>query len=206
MKNKGVEKMKKIRLLFFSLGFLFSLYLIIPGPRLPPPDLPDSLKSDLPGDTVQIPNVSAYFTDKEREEVISFYRNYFSRSSFLNIPLPAIKFNHPPERAKEIVVDTIQTYYLEELVHPLRESLFINGFNWQKDVFTPEAAKKKNKIIAGNRVWQSKVTLKWFSSSLLFRLLVFWTAWILIWVVLSLWANELKKSLLVLKRLARRKK
>jgi len=183
---------KILKSLFFTFGIIFSLYLILPGPSLPPPDLPDSLKSDEPGDTIQLINVSAYYTEKDRETVIKFYQDYFSRSSFLNIPLPTIRLNHPPETAKTIIKDTMQTYYLEELAHPLRESLFINGFEWEKDVFTPVEKRAKNKMIYRGIVWPAKITLKWSGSNTLVRLAVFWPAWILFGFCLGLFIQQIK--------------
>ncbi len=168
--------MKKV---WLAVGILFTIYLVIPGPEMPPPGLPDSLKSTEPGDTVQIDNLSAYFTNKNRREVIDFYQAYFSRSSFLNLPLPTIKLNHPPEYAKQVIKDTMRTYYFEELVHPFRESLFINGFDWEKDVFTPVESREKNKIKVDGEIWRAKVTLNWFASNVFVRILVFWAAWIL---------------------------
>ncbi len=172
--------MKKI---WLGVGILLTVYLSLPGPQLPPPDLPESLKSTEPGDTVQIKNLSAYFTDKNRNEVIEYYQNYFSRSAFLNIPLPVVRLNHPPEYAKVIIIDTIKTYYLEELVIPFKQSLFINGFDWQKDVFTPEEGRKKNRIEVDGKIWQAKITLKWFSSNVFIRSGLFWMAWVLIWII-----------------------
>lgn len=181
--------MKKI---WFILGLLISFYLIIPGPKLPPPDLPQSLKSDEPGDTIQISRVSAYYTEKQRPEVFDFYTQYFSNSGFLNLPLPTYRLNHPPEFAKEVWVDTKQSYYLEEAVHPLRESLFINGFEWENDVFTPPERRIKNKINIAGKIWPAKVSLRWFPSKTVSRLLVFWPAWLLFWLVGKNWLQELK--------------
>jgi len=182
---------KLLKFLFFTFGIIFSVYLILPGPKLPPPDLPDSLKSDLPGDTIQLNNVSGYFTNQERQEVIAFYQEYFSHSSFLNLPLPLIRLNHPPEYAKEIIKDTMQTYYFEELVHPFRESLFINGFEWEKDVFTPAASRLANKLIYKEITWPSKITLRWSSSNGLIRLIIFWPACGLFAFTFGLFFNQL---------------
>lgn len=179
--------------LWLGLGILLTIYLIIPGPKMPPPGLPKSLKSTEPGDTVQIENLSAYFTNKSRQEVIAYYQDYFSKSSFLNIPLPTIRLNRPPEYAKQVIKDTIQTYYFEELVHPFRESLFINGFDWEKDVFTPEASREKNKIKVGGKIWQAKITLHWFPSHVLVRTSIFWFSWILLWQIGKEAVKEVKR-------------
>ncbi len=181
-------KMKKIWLI---LGIAISLYLLLPGPKLPPPDLPESLKSTEPGDTVQLPRISAYFTDKTRSEVLEFYTDYFSRSSFLGIPLLTYRLNHPPEYVKQVIRDTTRSYYLEEIVHPFRESLFVNGFDWEKDVFTKPEHRAKNKILVGGKVWRAKITLRWFSSWVGVRVSVFWLAWGLGWMILREWGKEM---------------
>lgn len=153
MKKKAITL---ILLLPFYL--LITFYLLLPPPS-DLPDLPDSLRSTLPGDTVQIPGVSAYFTDLDRQTVISFYEENFSRSSFLGIKFPTFRLNHPPERARQIYVDTMRSYYLEEVIHPFRESLYINGFEWEKDVFTVPGKRIKNKLMVGDQEFKSKVTL-----------------------------------------------
>lgn len=192
--------MKRGKFLFLGFGLLFGFYLLIPEPKLPPPDLPNSLKSDLPGDTIQITDVSGYFTDQERSEVISFYQDYFSRSPFLGLWLPTVKLNHPPEYAKQVIRDTTQSYYLEELIHPLKGSLFINGFEWEEDVFTKPEKRAANKIITGDKVWRTKVTLRWFASKTIIRLLLFWLSWLLFWLVGSFWLKELSDGLSRLRR------
>lgn len=121
----------KIALLFLC---VFLVYLLLPTPNEPPPP-PDSLRSTEPGDTVEIPGLFAYYTNLSRGEIIDFYQGHYSRSSFLNIPLPGFKLNHPPEYAYEAIRDTIHSSYLEEIVHPMRESFYINGYEPANDPF-----------------------------------------------------------------------
>ncbi len=185
--------MKVFRAVFLGLGILFSIYLLLPGPELPPPDLPDSLKSTELGDTIQIPNVAAYFTDKTRAEVMEFYSRYSSKPSFLGITLPSYRLNYPPEYARQAIRDTIKTYYLEEIVQPLKASLFINGFEWESDVFTKPEHRPKNKVVIDNKVWRTKLTLHWFPSKIWVRLGVFWLAWITLWFVGKEWIGEIRK-------------
>ena len=157
--------MKKILFSFLIIFNLFAVwYLIIPLPQIP--DLNYAIKSDLPGDTTQLQNVTGYFTNLSRTEVINFYK--------ANIPgLFRIQLNHPPEKAKEIIKDTIQTYYLEEFVLPFKESVFINGYDWQKDVFTKPEKRIINKIIYHGIDYQSKITIKVFSTSIIQRFIGF---------------------------------
>ena len=174
-------------------GILIGLYLVLPGPSLPPPDLPLSVKSDQPGDTVQIPHVAAYFTNQKRSEVLSFYTRYFSRSSFLGFPLPTYRLNHPPEYAKKVWVETKRSYYLEEVVHPFRESLFVNGYEWKNDVFTKPTKREKNKLIFAGKVWEAKVSLRWFYSPGWARIFVFLLSWIAFYFLIKMWAREIKE-------------
>jgi len=177
--------------LYLGLGALISFYLLLPAPELPPPDLPESVKSDLPGDTVQLTNVSAYFSNKNRHEVLSFYTDYFSRSKFLHIPLLTYRLNHPPEKARQVFRETKRSWYLEEIVHPLRGSLFVNGFEEGKRIDGKVIVEKK-KLVYQGREWKNKISLRWFYSPGWARLLVFWFSWGLVYLVGQFWWQEIK--------------
>ncbi len=167
--------MNKFEKLFFIGVFIIgTVYLILPAPR-DFPDLPGAVKSTEPGDTVQIANVKAYYTDMSRQEVVNFYKNYFSRSPFHFIPLLTYKLNHPPERIREVLRNTQQSTYVEELVHPLRESVFVNGFEWNNDPFTKPSRRIKNILEVNGKVYQFKVTLFYQESKVWERLLVFYS-------------------------------
>lgn len=159
----NIKKLLLLLLLVFNLTSIY--YLLIPLPDLP--DLPQSQKSDEPGDTTQISHVTAYYTYLTRPQVINFYlANYQG-------PL-RLRLNHPPEKAREIIRDTIQSYYFEEIHLPLKESLYINGYEWQNDVFTRPDKRIKNKLLFRNIEYPSKITLRrypvplWQSISILF--------------------------------------
>lgn len=159
---------------FFSLLFILgTFYLVLPAPR-EFPDLPNSIKSIEPGDTTQKVNVSAYYTDLSRSEVLNFYSQYFSRSPFLNLPLFSYRLNHPPERIREVLRDTQQSTYVEEVIHPLRESVFISGFEWDNDPFTPPERRIKNILMVEGKTYRFKVTLYYQESRLWQRLLVYY--------------------------------
>jgi hypothetical protein len=138
--------------------FLIIIYLTIPGPQELPP-LPQSIKSTEPGDTIQIPGISAYYTDLSRQEVISFYQKNYSNSSFLNIPFLTYRLNHPPEMSKDLIRSTQQSSYLEEMVHPMRESLYVSGFEWENDPFTIVEKRPKNRTIINGHTYKAKITL-----------------------------------------------
>ena len=152
-----------------------TFYLVLPPPA-DFPDLPGAVKSIEPGDTGQIKNVSAYYTDMPRKNVVDFYFNYFSRSPFLNIPLITYKLNHPPERIREVLRETQQSTYVEEIVHPFRESVFINGFEWNNDPFTPPWAREQNILMVNGKTYQFKVTIFYQESKVWQRLIIFYLA------------------------------
>ncbi len=159
---------KKIFILFSVILFI---YMIWPGPGeisdLKP--LPNSAKSTLSGDTVQIPNVSAYFSNNFRNFVVPFYyKNYQENSHF---PFPPIRLNHPPEYSWTVIKKPTDTTYLEEFVYPLRDSLYVNGFENYHPNGTPVfwGAPKLNE---GDKIWYTKTTLRLYTSNLVVRVLM----------------------------------
>ncbi|MDD2482649.1 MAG: hypothetical protein PHE32_02230 [Candidatus Shapirobacteria bacterium] len=156
---------KKILIALLCLFNIFAIvYLVSPTPTLP--DLVNSVRSDEPGDTIQLKNVSAYYTNMTRTEVMNFYKAYYSGSFRIII-------NHPPEKAKEIIRDTIQSYYFEEYVLPFKESLYINGFEWENDVFTLPEKRIKNKLIFKDKEYKAKITIKTIPTSIPKRITAF---------------------------------
>lgn len=157
----------------FLFSFLFLLYLVWPfGPKSINDfsALPQSVKSTLSGDTVEVPNVSAYFSNNYRSFVTKyFYRQFQYLTKF---PFPPLVLNHPPEYAFNYIKDQTQSTYLEEYVYPLRGSLFVNGL----EPF--EETTKKGRYLgatyfdAGGQLWETKVTLRYYPTKLINRLLV----------------------------------
>lgn len=176
---------KAIITIIVVINILFIAYLITPTPILKP--LPDSVRSTLPGDTTQLQNVTGYYTNLSRTEVIKFYRSFYSS------PL-LIRINHPPEKAKEIFRDTMQSYYLEEFIIPFKESLFINGYDWEKDVFTKPEKRIANKLIYNNIVYQSKINTKVYRTNILTRIIIFLTCEINIYLIYLCYKNLFKKN------------
>jgi hypothetical protein len=157
--------LKKILItLLIILNIVIIYYLYLPLPAIS--DLPNSAKSDLPGDTVQIPNVSAYFTNLSRDQIISFYRSQFT-SPF------TIEINHPPEKSKQIILDTTQSYYFYEFYIPFKGSLYVNGYEWENDVFTKPEKRAVNKLIFKDILYPTKVTIRTFPTSPYTRIFIF---------------------------------
>lgn len=163
-----VPIMKRV-FLIFSLALL--IYMVWPGPNKISDfeGLPNSSKSTLEGDTIQIPNVSAYFSDNFREFIVPFYKENFQKLN--NFPFPPIQINRPPEHSWIAIKKHTDTTYIEEFVYPLRGSLYVNGFEpfysdgspkfWGSTVFT-----------IGEVSYLTKTTLRYYPSNLLARIIV----------------------------------
>ncbi len=168
-----MKLLKKTIIPFFII--LGTFYLVLPAPK-DFPALPQGVRSIEPGDTGQIVNVSAYYTDMSRSEVLDFYAKYFSRSTLWNVPLITYRLNHPPERIREVLRATQQSTFVEEIVHPLRESVFVNGFEWNNDPFTPPKSREQNIFVVNGKIYQFKITLFYQESKVWQRLVIFYLA------------------------------
>lgn len=149
---------KKVYKLF---SIIFLLYLLLPNFTFPKPP-PDSLKSEEPGD-IETPLRRAYYTNLSREEVLNHYKENFSKSLFLNIHVPTYRLNYPPEESQTLVRDQTRSTFLEEIVHPFRESIFVNGFK-------PTLA--RNLIEIDGVSWKQKITVKLISSNFIYRIII----------------------------------
>lgn len=107
-----------------TLSALFFVYLVVPGPDFPSPP-PGAVQSEEKADQ-ESPLRRAYFTNFTRQEVVDYYRGAFGKS--LILPLPSIRLNYPPEDAQTLIRDQTRSTFLEEVAHPFRESIYINGF------------------------------------------------------------------------------
>lgn len=158
-----------------ALVYLLGLvYLILPARTVA--DLPGALKSDEPGDTWQNPGQSAYFTDLTRDQVMKFYQTSFSLH-LGPISIKPYRLNYRPEDTATYVRGYIDSYYLEELVLPFRDSLFVNGWTPKLSpqfANLPQTEKDKAMINIKGQPFDSKITLRPYYSSLWARVLV-WT-------------------------------
>lgn len=160
-----------IKKLFILFSVLLLIYMAWPGPsriaQFPP--LPNSVKSTLEGDTIQIPNVSAYFSDNFREFVVPFYSSEYQKLS--KFPLPPLKLNHPPEYSWIAIKKHTDSTYLEELVYPLKSTLFVNGL----EPFTYTGEPRwwgATKFEVEGKSLLTKTTLRFYPSPLFVRFLV----------------------------------
>lgn len=69
--------------------------------------------------------------------------------------------NYPPEEAQTLIRDQTQSSFLEEIVHPGRESLFINGY---------VPIKPEEQINREGKHYTNKITVRYIPSSSIPRL------------------------------------
>lgn len=144
--------MKKI-LLLVVLVFI-GIYLILPSPSFPPAP-PGSIRSVEPGDTESIYR-RGYYTNLTRPEIMDYYDQAFRG------PVQ-YRLNLPPEDAYSVIRDQTKSSFLEQIIHPGRESLYIN-------VFVP--TKPTEQINIKGIHYLNKVTVRYLPSHPISRLTV----------------------------------
>lgn len=148
------------------------IYLSLPTPALP--DLRDSGRSDEPGDTWQHPDQKGYYSNLTRAEVLSDIQSK-SLLTFLGRTIFPYRLNYPPENAQTLVRDQINTYYLEEIVYPLRNSTFVNGWEPKKSPkYLKTLETSTSDLYLHGVPYDAKITLRPVDSPVWARLLV-WT-------------------------------
>ena len=156
--------MKKIIIfiyILFALALLF--YVALPDFDFPKPP-PDSVQSKEPAD-METPLRRAYFTNYTRQQVLSWYEGQFKHSAFHNLPMPTYLLNYPPEDSGTIIRDQTRSTFLEEVVHPFRETVFINGYE-------PAPTDDKDKIVINGVRWRQKIIVKFVPTNFFLRVFV----------------------------------
>jgi hypothetical protein len=103
--------------------------------------------------------------------VLEYYTKVFSWSGW-GMPLPTYRLNYPPEEAQTIIREQTRSSYLEEIVHPLRESFYVNGY---------EPKESEDKISVDGQPYTSKVTVRYVRSNVAVRAGVFGVALVAGW-------------------------
>ncbi len=176
------KKINKVGLFLIILFFIGLVYILLPGPSsindFSP--LSDSVKSQLEGDTIQNPNIAAYFSDFRRVYITKYYQDMFASKLFLGIKIPPIRLNHPPEEAYRYVRDQQESTFLEEYVFPLRESLFVNGYEpfIENEIFHAPHSPYGDRVEYKQNWYLSKTTLRFYPSNIFFRLFVYLGIWV----------------------------
>lgn len=162
---------KLLNFFIVLLILLFFIYLILPNPPFPPPpsmSLVSNEKADLESSLRR-----AYYTNLTRREVLEYYQKFF---------FPSYRLNYPPENAYSLIRDQTRSTFLEEVVHPFRESLFVNGF---------EPKEPKDEIRVDGILYRQKITVKLVTSRLIVRLLVSMLTLFSLYLV----SSQLKKAM-----------
>lgn len=173
-----------IKILFILFSTLFIIYLLLPNPTFPEPP-PDALQSNESADT-ETPLRRAYFTNYTREEVMIHYKDQFEKPMIFGIFLPSYRLNYPPEEAQTIIRDQTRSTFLEEIVHPFRESVYINGF---------KPSLQKDAIFIEGKDWYQKITVRFVPSNTLTRVIVVGLALVLVAIVFKEWEIAAKSVL-----------
>ncbi len=174
--------MKKLLLIIPALlSLIFLFYLVLPNPAFPLPPA-DALQSNEPADS-ETPLRRAYFTNLTREEIISHYQKQLEHAVILNIPLPTYRLNYPPEEAGTIIRDQTRSTFLEEIVHPFRESVYVNGF---------EPKEVKDAIFIAEKPWKQKIIIKYVPSNVYLRLGIALVTLMMIYFLLKEWLSAFK--------------
>lgn len=144
------------KLLSVVLLVILLVYMVPASPEFPG-QIPDSVQSFEPAD-VETEYRRSYYTNLTRQEVMGWYNNQFSFKPFVTLNL-----NYPPENSFELIRDQARSTYLEELVHPLRDSIYINGY---------EPTEDKDALSYEGIPYTGKVTVKYVQTSLVNRLVL----------------------------------
>lgn len=158
-----------------AITLLLIVYVLLPGIAFPEA-LPNSPQSQEPGDLLDVERRRAYFTDAKRADVIGHYQKEYTRSW-----LPTYRLNYPPEEALWHVYDPLLSSYLEEIVYPFRESLFVNGYEPNQD---------QDKIAFEGRAYLSKVTVRSYTSPVVARVLLVIVTMGITWMLGRWYAQE----------------
>lgn len=181
-----------MKIKYFFIGIIYILgviYLTLPTPATP--DVSNAVRSDEPGDTWQHPDQKGFYTNSNRATVIGEMQKKFA-IKLDGFTLPSYRLNYRPEEAFTFVRDQVSSYYLEEIVYPMRSSLFVNG--WEP-IHSPRYAGvpiKNIPMISFRGIpYISKITLRPVDSPVWARLLV----WTLVFPASYIIFLSLKKSL-----------
>lgn len=180
----------KIKYLILGLVYILGVvYLTLPTPATP--DLSASVRSDEAGDTWQHPDQKGFYTDLTRSEVIGEMQRKFALK-LESITLPSYRLNYRPEESFQFVRDQVSSNYLEEIVYPLRDSLFVNGWEPRNAPINRNVDPEHlpDNLYKGT-YYLSKVTLRPVTSPVWARVLV----WTLIFPASYLVWKSLKYSL-----------
>lgn len=154
---------KIFSILYLVFSILFLAYLALPAPTFPK-TLWDFVTSDQPADK-ESPLRRGYYTNLTRDQLMSHYIREFGWG---------LTLNYPPEEAKTLIRDQTKSTFLEEIVHPFRESLFVNGY---------EPKQSEEILVVEEKHFDKKVIVKYVNSNLFVRFALGLATLGLIWLL-----------------------
>lgn len=163
-----------VKIAFAIFGIALMVYLIWPAPKFPN-TLWDFVSSIEPADK-ETPLRRGYYTNLTREQLISHYTEQFGWGE---------RLNYPPEEAQTIIRDQTHATFLEEIVHPMRESIFVAG---------NELGPNDGSFVADGKVFKQKVIVKYIGSNVFFRIFIGLSTLGLIWILASEWVKTIKNA------------
>lgn len=163
-------------------------YLAQPIPVLP--TLDNATLSNEEGDTWQNPDQRGYYTNLTRSQVLNQIQSK-SQIKIFGWTVPNYRLNYRPEEAHELIRDQLKSNYMEEIVYPLRNSIYVNGWEPKKSpLYANKPAKEIPDISIYGIPYEAKITLKPNNSHVVTRIFF----WSLIFPLSYLTILSLKKS------------
>jgi hypothetical protein len=163
-----------IKIIFALFGIALVIYLAWPAPLFPT-TLWDFVPSNEPADK-ETPLRRGYYTNLTREQLMSHYVAEFGWGEVLN---------YPPEDAQTLIRDQTKATFLEEVVHPMRESIFIAG---------NELSPTEGTFTVNGQIFKQKVIVKYVGSNIFVREFIGLCTLVLIWILGSEWVKTIKGS------------
>ncbi len=163
-----------VKIIFALLGIGLLVYLVWPAPPFPK-TLWDFVSSTEPADK-ETPLRRGYYTNLTREQLMSHYVAEFGWGETLN---------YPPEDAQTLIRDQTKATFLEEIVHPMRESIYVAG-----NVLGPGGGTFE----VDGKTFNQKVIIKYVGSNVFLRVLIGLSTLGLIWILASEWVKTVKTS------------
>lgn len=161
-----------VKIVFAFFGIALLVYLAWPAPVFPN-TLWDFVSSTEPADK-ETPLRRGYYTNLTREQLMSHYVSEFGWGE---------RLNYPPEDAQTLIRDQTQATFLEEVVHPMRESIFIAGNELKPNMGT---------FVVNGKVYKQKVIVKYVGSNIFVRLFTGLSTLGLIWILGSEWVKTVR--------------
>jgi hypothetical protein len=175
--------------IFIVISIIFLFYLVSPNLSFPESP-PDTLQSKEPAD-IEDSYRRAYFTNLDRKQVLDYYQKQFKLHLFL-WDIPSYRLNYPPEDAQTIIRDQTRSTFLEEIIYPMRDSIFVNGF---------EPKEEKDAIFIEGKYWRQKIIIKYVHSYTVARVIIGLGALLVLYYLLTEWIKGLKKFYKLTKKL-----